>query len=224
MNEYLIIVAGGTGTRMNSDVPKQYLLLNKIPVIIHSINRFLLYNKNISVICCVHKDFIEHAKDLMQTYFPDNKITITEGGETRFHSVKNGLKLIHDDHSVVAIHDAARPLVSTDTIKRCFDATKKFNSGIPVVQMNESIRVIEGETNKAINRSDYRIVQTPQCFNTQLLQQAFTADYKETFTDDATVFENAGHAITLTAGNSENIKITLPTDIAIAEVLLNNIK
>ena len=224
MNEYLIIVAGGTGTRINSDVPKQYLLLNNTPIIIHSINRFLSYNKSIRIICCVHKDYIKHAQDLMSEYFSAHKIIITEGGETRFHSVKNGLKLIQDNNSVVAIHDAARPLVSIGTIKRCFDSARNFNSGVPVIKMNESIRITEGEKNKSVDRNNYRIVQTPQCFSTNLLQQAFMVAYKEIFTDDATVFENAEHSITLVEGNSENTKITLPIDIAIAEVLLKNVE
>ncbi len=220
MKQYLIIVAGGSGTRMNSDVPKQYMEANRIPIIIHTIKRFFEYDKNVQVVCSVHANYSDYAEGLMQKYFPYAKIKIVLGGETRFHSVKNGLATISDDNSLVAIHDAARPLVSKETIRRCFISAQANNSGIPVVKVSESIRSIEGNKSVAINRDNYRIVQTPQCFKTDVLQKAFEVDYKNSFTDDATVFENAGHFVSLVEGNIENIKITLPSDILIAEALL----
>lgn len=220
MNEYVIIVAGGSGSRMNSDVPKQYMEANRIPIIIHTIKRFFEYKKSVQVICCVHANYFDYAEGLMQKYFPHTKIKIVLGGETRFHSVKNGLTVIKDDDSLVAVHDAARPLVSKETIERCFVSAQENNSGIPVVKVSESIRSVDGNKSIAINRDNYRIVQTPQCFKTDMLQRAFEVEYKNTFTDDATVFENAGHVVNLVEGNIENIKITLPSDISIAEALL----
>jgi len=220
MNQYVIIVAGGSGSRMNSDVPKQYMEANRVPIIVHTIKRFFEYDKNVQVICCVHANYSDYAEGLMQKYFPYAKIKIVLGGETRFHSVKNGLAAISDDSSLVAVHDAARPLVSKETIKRCFVSAQKNNSGIPVIRVSESIRSVDENKSIAINRDNYRIVQTPQCFKTDVLQKAFEVEYNSSFTDDATVFENAGHVASLVEGNIENIKITLPSDILIAEALL----
>jgi len=222
MNEYVIIVAGGSGSRMNSDIPKQYLLLHEKPIIIHTIQKFYDYNSSIKVICCVHKDYITEVTIMMSHYFSDKKIMITEGGETRFHSVKNGLNQINETESLVAIHDAARPLVAVATIQQAFASAKTHGSGIPVVSVNESIRLIEKNNSKAVNRNDYKIVQTPQCFQTGLIKNAFEVEYNNAFTDDATVFEFAGNDISLTEGNSENIKITLPNDLSIAETLIKN--
>jgi 2-C-methyl-D-erythritol 4-phosphate cytidylyltransferase len=220
MNEYVRIVAGGSGSRMNSDVPKQYMEANRVPIIVHTIKRFFEYSKSIQVICCVHANYSAYAEGLMQKYFPHTKIKIVLGGETRFNSVKNGLAVIKDVDSLVAVHDAARPLVSKETIERCFASAKEKNSGVPVIKVSESIRIVDGNNSRSINRDNYRIVQTPQCFKTEVLQKAFEVDYKNSFTDDATVFENAGHNVSLVEGNIENIKITLPSDILIAEALL----
>jgi 2-C-methyl-D-erythritol 4-phosphate cytidylyltransferase len=222
MNEYVIIVAGGSGSRMNSSIPKQYLLLHNEPIIIHTIQKFYNYNPAIQVICCVHEDYLNEVKSMMQNYFPDKKIVVTKGVETRFHSVKNGLLQINDEQSLVAIHDAARPLVSVVTIQKAFESAKNNGSGIPVVSVNESIRLIENNNSKAVNRNDYKIVQTPQCFKTGLIKNAFEVEYNHSFTDDATVFEHAGHEVILTEGNPENIKITLPNDLIIAESLIKN--
>jgi 2-C-methyl-D-erythritol 4-phosphate cytidylyltransferase len=222
MNEYVIIVAGGNGSRMNSDIPKQYLKINNKPILIHTIQRFYDYNSSIKVICCVHKNYIKEVSNMMSHYFSDKKIMITEGGETRFHSVKNGLNQINETEALVAIHDAARPLVSVVTIQKAFESAKNNGSGIPVVSVNESIRLIENNNSKAVNRNDYKIVQTPQCFKTGLIKNAFEVEYNHSFTDDATVFEHAGHEVILTEGNPENIKITLPNDLIIAESLIKN--
>ena len=222
MNEYVIIVAGGNGSRMNSDIPKQYLKINNKPILIHTIQRFYDYNSSIKVICCVHKNYIVEVSNMMSHYFSDKKIMITEGGETRFHSVKNGLNQINETEALVAIHDAARPLVSVVTIQKTFESAKNNGSGIPVVSVNESIRLIENNSSKAVNRNDYKIVQTPQCFKTGLIKNAFEVEYNHSFTDDATVFEYSGNKVNLTEGNSENIKITLPNDLVIAESLIKN--
>jgi 2-C-methyl-D-erythritol 4-phosphate cytidylyltransferase len=222
MNEYVIIVAGGSGSRMNSDIPKQYLMLFNKPILIHTIQRFYDYNSLIKVICCIHKNYIEEVSNMISHYFSDKKIMITEGGETRFHSVKNGLNQINERESLVAIHDAARPLVSVLTIQKAFESAKNYGSGIPVVSVNESIRLIENNSSKAVNRNDYKIVQTPQCFKTGLIKNTFEVEYNHSFTDDATVFEYSGNKVSLTEGNSENIKITLPNDLVIAESLIKN--
>ena len=220
MNEYVIIVAGGSGSRMNSNVPKQYMKIIDAPVIIHTIQKFYNYNPSIQVICCVHKDYISDVNELLNQFFPKKKWTVTEGGETRFHSVKNGLNKVKDNHSIVAIHDAARPLVSVATIQKAMESAKKFGSGIPVVSVHESIRFVDTNKSKAVNRNDYKIVQTPQCFKNILIQQAFLGHYNDAFTDDATVFEFAGNEVKLTEGNPENIKITLPNDLIVAEYFL----
>lgn len=219
--EYVIIVAGGSGSRMKSDIPKQYLIVNNKPIIVHTIEKFFNYNPSICIICCVHFDYYEMAESMLSKYFPGKKILITQGGETRFQSVKNGIKHIQEKNSIVAIHDAARPLVSIETIENAIESAKKCGSGIPVIEINESLRMIENNnTSKAVNRSDYKIVQTPQCFNTELIKKAFETEFKNSFTDDASVFENAGYNVNLTMGNPENIKITLPNDLIMASYLL----
>ena len=223
MNEYAIIVAGGSGSRMNSNVPKQYLMIDNKPVIVHTIQRFYDYNSSITIICCVHNDYIHEVNELMAHYFPEKNWLVTEGGETRFHSVKNGLNELKDEHALVAIHDAARPLVSVSTIQKAMEAAKNHGSGIPVIPVNESLRVVEDLKSKAVNRNDYKIVQTPQCFQIPLIKRAFAVDYHDSFTDDATVFEYAGNEVRLTIGNPENIKITLANDLIVAEKLLNKL-
>jgi 2-C-methyl-D-erythritol 4-phosphate cytidylyltransferase len=221
MQEYVIIVAGGSGSRMQSDLPKQFLTLGHKPVILHTIDCFLSYRPDIRIIICCPKDFMDYTQELLLEYDYPEGIAITEGGQTRFHSVKNGLGKITDASSIVGIHDAARPLVSRDTIARCYNLAREKGNAIPVVALSESIRKVENGRNESQDRSLFRIVQTPQCFSTALIKEAFKQEYSTAFTDDASVFEKAGHAIHLAEGNTENIKITVPADLHIAEALLN---
>jgi 2-C-methyl-D-erythritol 4-phosphate cytidylyltransferase len=222
-SHYLIIVAGGSGSRMKSDVPKQFLSLAGKPLIIHTLKKFIDFDKNMKVVIAVHKNYLKHMQALAKKYFPENhSFKIVEGGETRFHSVKNALAVINDDNGLVAIHDAARPFVSEETIKRSLQQAAKYGNAIPAVAVNESIRLVKDRANKAVNRSHYRIIQTPQCFKLKLIKKAFTKRYSTRFTDDASVLESCGQAIHLVEGNYENIKITNPGDLLLAKVLLKN--
>ncbi len=216
----VIIVAGGTGTRMQSNIPKQFIEVGGKPIIIHTIEKFIAFDEFINIIVCVHKDFITDSNFMLAEYFPDKIIQIVHGGETRFHSVKNGLNCITNKNDIVGIHDAARPFVSIDTIQRCFETAAQKGNAIPVSPVNESLRMVSNGINKAVSRDDYKIVQTPQCFLVSTIKEAFEQPYSPFFTDDATVLESMDQPIYLVEGNSENIKITNPNDIKFAELYL----
>lgn len=216
----IIIVAGGKGSRMQSAVPKQFLEIHGKPVLVHTIEKFVEFDEHINVVVVVHKDYITDANFMLAEYFPENNIQIVAGGETRFHSVKNGLKCIANKNDVVGIHDAARPLVSIETIKRCFETAAQKGNAIPVVPVNESLRMVTNGINKAVSRDDYKIVQTPQCFVVSKIKEAFEQVYSPFFTDDATVLEGMDETIYLVEGNTENIKITNPEDLKKAEFYL----
>lgn len=220
MNEYALIVAGGTGSRMKSILPKQLMPIHGKEMMIHTIEKFMSYSSAIRVIIVIHPEYMEQMYTLLEKYHLKTQCVITGGGETRFHSVKNGLNLIQDKEALVAIHDAARPLVSVETIRRCFDTAKHLGNAIPVIPVSESIRKVSGEMSIAVSRDEYRIVQTPQCFQLQGIKKAFEQNYSSAFTDDATVLESTGATIHLVEGNSENIKITNPSDLKIAELYL----
>lgn len=219
-SKYVIIVAGGTGVRMDHEVPKQFIKVAGKPVIVYSIEKFLAYDNNIHVVVVSHPDYLKVAHLILEEYFPGNKFQLTNGGTTRFESVKNGLNLIKDGNGIVAIHDAARPLVNIATIKNCFAVAEEKGNAVPVDTVYQSLRQIENEKSKAVNRNDFKIVQTPQCFKISLIKKAFSQNYSEAFTDDATVLEKTGIEINLVEGNSENIKITTQADLKIAEALL----
>lgn len=217
----VVIVAGGTGTRMKSDMPKQFLELNGLPIIIHTIQKFLDYNPKIDVIVVVHKDYLDYLRSLLSQHLPAANIRITEGGATRFDSVHRGLSLITNSEALVAIHDAARPLVSTQTIRTCFDEASSVGNAVPVIALTESLRQFTDHGNKAVDREAYKIVQTPQCFRFTEIFAAFANGFQSTFTDDATVLEASGKKINLVPGNPENIKITNPQDLHLASFLLD---
>ncbi len=220
LSKHIIIVAGGTGTRMNSEIPKQFIEVNGKPIIVYTIQKFIDYDKDINIIIVSHKDHLEQLNKLLAQYFPKQKIETCIGGSARFNSVKNGLSLLKNESGVVGIHDAARPFVSVNTIKNVFETAEQKGNAIPVIRVNESIRQIENGESKAVNRNQFNIVQTPQCFKLDLIQKAFEQNYNESFTDDATVLESIGEKINLTEGNSENIKITTPSDLIITQALL----
>ncbi len=200
---------------MQNTLPKQFIELNSEPIIIKTINCFVKYNSSIKIIISVHKDFKIYLEELLQSYKITN-VKITIGGQTRFESVKNGLELIDDLTAIVAVHDAARPFVSIDTIKNCFETAAIKGNAVPCISLNESIREIKEEKNNAVNRNNYKIIQTPQCFLISKIKQAFIQPYNPLFTDDATVLEGLGETIFLVEGNVENIKITSPHDLLIA--------
>lgn len=218
--QYLIIVAGGTGSRLQTDIPKQFLKLDGREIIIHAIDKFLQYNPKINIIISVHEDYVEVLNAMLRK--SSIKAQIVKGGHTRYHSVKNALALIHDDIAVVGIHDAARPLVSVETIQMCYDVASRKGNAIPAVAVTDSLREVHGAINRALDRDSFRTIQTPQCFLVCDIQKAFTLPYSEKFTDDASVLEADGKTIYLVNGNPENIKITHPKDLLIAKALLQN--
>jgi 2-C-methyl-D-erythritol 4-phosphate cytidylyltransferase len=214
-------VAGGTGSRMQSDLPKQFIEVGGEAIIVKTIKAFLNYDRAIQIIISVHKDFIIYLEELCAKNNLKN-IKITLGGDTRFHSVKSGLDLITDLEAIVAIHDAARPFVSSQTIKNCFDTAKEKGNATPCITINESIRNVKDQKNTAVNRNEFKIIQTPQCFLVSKIKKAFLQKYDSSFTDDATALESTGEKINLVEGNIENIKITNKFDLAIAKALVNN--
>lgn len=218
--QFVIIVAGGVGSRIKSDRPKQFLEIKGVPVIIKTIRAFLDYNPQIGMIICVHKNYGTHLEGLLEKFeLKAAGIKITFGGDTRFDSVKNGLMLIDKPTAIVGIHDAARPFVSKQTIANCFETAAIKGNAIPCVPVNESMRKISNNVNSSVNRNEFKIIQTPQCFQVDLIKKAFEQDYSPVFTDDATVLETTGEKINLVEGNEENIKITSPHDLLIANAL-----
>ena len=219
--DYIIIVAGGKGLRMGGDIPKQFLPIGGKPVLMRTIDRFREYDKEIGIVLVLPKAQQDYWKELCKKYpdFNPEGIMIADGGLTRFHSVQNGLNLVPNDaQGVVGVHDGVRPFVSVETIKRCYEAARKVKAVIPVTEVVETLRYTPD--NKNVFRGDYRLVQTPQVFDIQLLKEANKQEYKDTFTDDASVVEGIGQKVTMVEGNRENIKITTPFDITIAEALL----
>lgn len=214
-----IIVAGGSGTRMQSAVPKQFLELAGKPVLYHTIAAFAAAYADMEIILVLPEAHFSFANQLLQGFDPLPAVTIVKGGETRFHSVKNGLQLV-DSPSVVFVHDGVRPLVSTALIHACYEAALSHGSAIPVVDMKDSIREIRAGNNAAVDRDRFKIIQTPQTFLSHLILPAFELPYDPLFTDEATVVERLGHPVHLLPGEESNIKITRPLDLTIADALL----
>ncbi len=221
MNRYAIIVAGGIGSRMGASRPKQFLQLGTKPILVHTIEKFLAI-PNIHIILTLPRDHFETWNAIQLNYLPNALITVVEGGSTRFHSVKKGLNQINDFNSVVAVHDAVRPLIKVQTIELSFETAEKFNSAVVSVPLKDSIRKLVSKGNQSVHREDFRLIQTPQTFNSKLLVDAYEQDYLETFTDDASVFEAQGHQIKLIEGEYSNIKITTKEDLFFAEAFLAN--
>jgi 2-C-methyl-D-erythritol 4-phosphate cytidylyltransferase len=211
-----IIVAGGKGVRMNSDIPKQFLLLNSTPVLMHTISKFSHLDE---VILVVPKTQKEYWNSLCKTHNFNIPHTIVEGGKTRFHSVKNGLEKV-DNNSTVAIHDGVRPLISSKLINSLITETKNGVGGIPILPVKDSIRKVEGENSIHIDKSNLFKVQTPQCFLSTDIKEAYTQSFSDTFTDDASVFESNGGRITTLLGEEKNLKITTKEDLKIAELFI----
>ena len=219
--EYVIIVAGGKGLRMGSDIPKQFLPIGRKPVLMRTIERFREYSPTLQIILVLPKAQQDYWQELCQEYHFNVEYQLADGGETRFHSVQHGLALIPDDaEGVVGVHDGVRPFPSIEVIRNCYEAARKHKAVIPVIPVVETVRHLQGEVSVTVPRNDYRLVQTPQCFDIQLLKAANRQPYNDGFTDDASVVEAFGFAITLVDGNRENIKITTPYDLKIAEVLV----
>ena len=225
MNKYAIIVAGGTGRRMGNPMPKQFLLLNEKPVLYYTLKAFLEAYDDLQIILVLPEDYSDIGKEIIDAFFDYSRIQVTFGGETRFHSVQNGLRLVGEE-SIVFVHDAVRCLVSADLIHECYEHALIMGTAVPVVRSKDSVRILneEGNDNEVLDRNKVVMVQTPQTFHSKILLPAFNIDYKEQFTDEATVVESFGLKISLIEGEENNIKITRPVDLLIAEALLSELK
>jgi 2-C-methyl-D-erythritol 4-phosphate cytidylyltransferase len=219
MNKVAVIVAGGNGTRMNSTMPKQFLLLKGKPILYYTIQTFLQSYDDLNIILVLPEDYIAAGQEIIDAFFDYKRIQITPGGRTRFHSVQNGLALVTEE-SMVFVHDGVRCLLTKELVQRCYAAAIELGSAVPVVDCKDSVRIIKGELNEAIDRTRVKLVQTPQTFHSKILLPAFKIDYKDKFTDEATVVEAFGLKVNLIEGEENNIKITKPADLVIAELLL----
>ncbi|HEY3406426.1 MAG TPA: 2-C-methyl-D-erythritol 4-phosphate cytidylyltransferase [Ohtaekwangia sp.] len=217
--EYAIIVAGGKGTRMKTKLPKQFLEIQGLPVLMHTIQAFYRYSESISIILVLPEDDFETWKNLCEQYHFHKPVILQKGGDTRFQSVKNGLDKIEGD-GLVAVHDGVRPLVSEDIIGASFRLAAVHQSAVAAVRLKESIRITDQDNTKAVDRSKFRLIQTPQTFQVELIRKAYQIKEDPSLTDDASVAERAGHIISLFEGSYENIKITTPEDLIVAEALM----
>ncbi len=222
--DYVIIVAGGKGLRMGCDIPKQFLKICGEPVLMRTVRRFREYSDSLKIILVLPETQQDYWHRLCKECEFDVEYTLVNGGDTRFHSVSNGLAAIPQNaEGIVGVHDGVRPFVSLDVIGRCYDAAKSLKAVIPVMPVIETLRhVSDDNTSENVQRNDYRLVQTPQTFDIQTLKKAYSQQYRECFTDDASVVENAGNKVYMVEGNRENIKITTPFDLKIAEVVARN--
>ena len=221
--DYIIIVAGGKGHRMGSSVPKQFLLLCGKPVLMHTIEAFHSYSTSLEIILVLPEEQQTHWKELCEEYGFTTPHTVVSGGSTRFESSRNGISVIPDDaDGVVGIHDGVRPLVSAAVIDRCYESARENYAAIPVMPLTDTLRFVgESGCGRNVLRSDYVIVQTPQVFDIALAKRAFSLPYKESFTDDASVVEDLGCQVSVVEGCRENIKLTTPFDMKVAEEILH---
>jgi 2-C-methyl-D-erythritol 4-phosphate cytidylyltransferase len=223
MKKFVLIVAGGTGSRMEAGSPKQFLLVAQKPILIHTIEIFIKYDPAIEIVVILPEHQMEAWEKLCRDYSFTAPHKICFGGEKRYHSVKNGLSEI-EGGGIVFIHDGVRPLVSIDTLDRCFTTAAQKGNAIPVAPVTESLRKVELGKNSAVDRSKYFLIQTPQTFKVKDIKKAYEQDYSPFFTDDASVLEATGKTINLVDGNRENIKITYPEDLENAEILFALVK
>lgn len=232
--EFVIIVAGGKGLRMGGDIPKQFLPIGGKPVLMRTLERFRAYSEALQIILVLPEAQQDYWQELCKQYEFQVDYQIANGGQTRFHSVQNGLALVPDDaEGVVGVHDGVRPFPSIEVITRCYETARQTKAVIPVIPVVETVRqilpsnqsnpnAVSNPSSITVPRDQYRLVQTPQTFDIQLLKAANRQPYNDGFTDDASVVESYGHPITLVEGNRENIKITTPYDITVAEAIINS--
>lgn len=219
MRKYAVIVAGGSGLRMGADKPKQFLLLRGKPILYYTINQFFKAYSDIQILLVLPKDFLKEGQELLKELDASIDLQFVTGGATRFHSVQNGLNCIKEP-GIVFVHDGVRCLLSENLIKACYEQAVSIGSAIPAVAATDSIRIVQGDASQVADRNLVRIIQTPQTFQTSLLLPAFETEYLASFTDEATVVEAAGKMIYLIEGDYNNIKITRPVDLLIAENIL----
>lgn len=231
MKKYAVIVAGGTGVRMGGTVPKQLILLHGKPVLWYTLNVFLEAFDDLEIILVLPSEHMEAGREIVRDLGGDasgadgkdvsQRIHLVSGGDTRFHSVRNGLELVKEKDSIVFVHDGVRCLLSGELVRRCYEQALQLGSAIPVIDCRDSVRLTEeGGRSKPIDRSRIKMVQTPQTFKGEIILSAYTRDQQESFTDEATVVEESGQEVYLIAGEADNIKLTLPGDIVYASFVL----
>ncbi|MCE6992323.1 2-C-methyl-D-erythritol 4-phosphate cytidylyltransferase [Dyadobacter sp. CY323] len=221
MQEFAIIVAGGSGSRMKSDISKQFLSINGLPVLMHTILAFRTYSAALEIIVVLPENQFNFWRELCQLHEFRQSYRLVAGGETRFHSVRNGLDQIVTVEGLVAVHDGVRPIISKQIIAESFSNSREYGTAVVSVPLKDSIRIVHSKNeNKTANRADFRLIQTPQTFRLDWMRNAFDTPYQETFTDCASVLEAKGYPIHLIDGEYENIKITTPEDLLWAEVYL----
>lgn len=222
MNKYAVIVAGGIGKRMNSDLPKQFMLLLGKPVLYYTLRSFLEAFPDLTIILVLPEEHIEKGRELVDAYFDPERVRFTVGGETRFHSVRNGVSMIEEE-SIIFVHDGVRCLITPQLIRYCYDSAMLMGSAIPTVHAKDSVRIITDSGSETLDRNKLRFIQTPQTFHSKILLPAMQhIEFKEKFTDEATVVEAYGIDIHLMEGEDTNIKITQPVDMMLAEQILLN--
>lgn len=219
MKKVAVIVAGGSGTRMNHSIPKQFLLLHGKPVLYYTLHTFLSAYSDLNIILVLPEEHIAAGQEIIDAFFDYKRIQLTAGGRTRFHSVQNGLALIKEE-CMVFVHDGVRCLLTKELIQRCYEAALESGSAVPVTECKDSIRLLREDDNEAFDRNRVKLVQTPQTFHSKILLPAFKIDYKDKFTDEATVVEAFGLKVNLVQGEEDNIKITRAIDLVIAEAIL----
>lgn len=223
MKKYVIIVAGGKGLRMGGEIPKQFLPIGGKPVLMRTVEAFYQTDAETGIVLVLPKEQQDYWKELCRQYDFRIPYILADGGRTRFHSVQNGLQAVPEEGSdvLIAVHDGVRPFVSSQVIQACFDEAARQGSVVPVLDMVDSVRQLSADgSSMAVDRSRLKLVQTPQTFRADVLKRAYSQDFTELFTDDASVVEASGVSVALVPGNRENIKITTPFDLKIAEALL----
>jgi 2-C-methyl-D-erythritol 4-phosphate cytidylyltransferase len=223
VEKFVLIVAGGTGTRVNAGIPKQFLPVNGLPVLMHTIHVFWKYDNNMKIIVALPQNQVAAWTELCTVHHFKIRHEIRTGGETRFHTVKKNITGL-PDNAIIAVHDGVRPLVSFSTIERCFHTALELGNAIPCIEIPETLRRIGKELTFTEDRSNFRLVQTPQVFHAAMLKDAYSQEFNPVFTDDASVVESRGYKIHIVEGNAENIKITYEKDLLIASTLLSNLK
>ena len=224
MQKHVIIVAGGVGTRMGSHVPKQFLELDRVPILMQTMNRFYAIDSTLDMVVVLPESYIAHWELLKKQYEFTIPHRIAVGGKQRYFSVKNGLQLIDND-GFVAIHDAVRPVLALGFLQSLFDEAQRFGNAIPYIEVKDTLRkIVKGGQSKWVNREKYKQIQTPQIFETKALKEAYNQPYKSSFTDDASLYDALGWPLHLVYGNAYNVKITTPDDLLVAEVYWKRLK
>lgn len=217
---YAIITAGGTGQRMGTGSPKQFIKIGSKPIIVHTIEKFIAFNSSINLILTLPEEYFNSWQEIKNEYLPNLQIALVKGGITRFDSIKNALAIIEDQNGIVAIHDAVRPFLSLKIIEDCYESAKNTGSGVAAISLKDSIRETDKNKSYARDRNNFKLMQTPQTFDIKKIVKAYAQAEDKSFTDDAGVWENAGFEVNLVEGGRLNIKITYPEDLLLAEAIL----